>query len=82
MVTVFSMSTTTGPESPSSREQWSSTASLASTTRCSRDVGGSGIGLAIVKEVVEAHDGTAVVGDNPLGGARFTVTLPTASPGR
>lgn len=40
--------------------------------------GGSGIGLAIVRAAVEAHGGTAVVSDSPLGGARFTVQLPAA----
>ena len=42
----------------------------------SRDAGGSGIGLAIVKQVVELHGGTVEITDGPLGGARFTVTLP------
>ena len=38
--------------------------------------GTSGIGLAICKAVVEAHDGTITAGDSPTGGARFTVVLP------
>jgi signal transduction histidine kinase len=42
----------------------------------SRDAGGSGIGLAIVKQVTEVHGGTVVATDSPLGGARFSVTLP------
>ncbi len=46
----------------------------------SRDAGGSGIGLAIVKEVVEAHGGKVAVTESPLGGARFTVTLPLSHP--
>ena len=45
----------------------------------SRDKGGSGLGLSIVHELVSKHHGTTTVGDSPLGGARFTVTLPTAS---
>ncbi len=41
-----------------------------------RDAGGSGLGLAIVAGVVAAAGGTVSVGESPLGGARFTVTLP------
>lgn len=36
----------------------------------------SGIGLAICKAVVEAHDGSIDVGTAPVGGARFRVWLP------
>ncbi len=42
----------------------------------SRDAGGSGLGLALVKRVVESHDGTVSVTGSPLGGARFVVRLP------
>jgi signal transduction histidine kinase len=41
--------------------------------------GGSGLGLAIVTEIVAAHGGSATVGPAPLGGARFSVRLPTAA---
>ena len=37
---------------------------------------GTGLGLAIAYSVVRAHDGSIAVDDGPLGGARFTVTLP------
>ncbi len=37
---------------------------------------GTGLGLAIAYSVVKAHDGEITVGDSPLGGARFTLTLP------
>jgi signal transduction histidine kinase len=37
---------------------------------------GSGIGLAVVREIVEWHEGVAWVEDAPEGGARFVVHLP------
>ena len=41
-----------------------------------RDGGGSGIGLALVREVATLHRGTVAVSDGDLGGARFEVRLP------
>lgn len=41
----------------------------------SRDHGGSGLGLAIVREVARGHGITTVVGDSPLGGARFELRM-------
>ncbi len=38
--------------------------------------GGSGIGLAVVAELVTAHRGTVTAENLPGGGARLTVTLP------
>lgn len=37
---------------------------------------GSGIGLAVVAELVTAHHGTVTAGNRPTGGARFVVALP------
>lgn len=44
-----------------------------------RSDGGTGIGLAIVRSVAEAHDGAITVGDAPSGGARFELRLPPAA---
>jgi signal transduction histidine kinase len=44
----------------------------------SRDAGGSGLGLAIVAEIAHALGGSVLVGDSPLGGARFELRLPAA----
>jgi signal transduction histidine kinase len=42
--------------------------------------GGTGLGLYIVKGIVEAHGGTITVGRAPEGGAEFRFTLPVAAP--
>ncbi len=39
--------------------------------------GGTGLGMAIVGAIAEAHQGTARVGDRPDGGADVWLTLPT-----
>ena len=41
---------------------------------------GVGLGLAVVRGLVEAHGGTIVAGNRPGGGALFTIALPAATP--
>jgi signal transduction histidine kinase len=45
-----------------------------------RSHGGSGIGLAIVSDLIELHRGSVRVEDSPLGGAAFVVELPLEAP--
>ena len=44
----------------------------------SRDAGGAGLGLAIVRELVTSMGGTVVAEQSPAGGARLRVRLPHA----
>jgi len=46
----------------------------------SRDDGGAGLGLALVREIAHHHGGTVSVEDGSLGGARFVVRLPPHLP--
>jgi len=45
-----------------------------------RHSGGSGIGLAIVRAIVLAHDGEVQAESEPGKGSRFLVRLPSADP--
>ncbi|QEQ96732.1 ATP-binding protein [Neptunomonas concharum] len=41
-----------------------------------RDTGGHGLGLSIVKEIMDIHQGRVTVSSAPIGGARFSLYLP------
>ncbi len=43
-------------------------------------VSGVGLGLSIVRAIVEAHHGTVRAENRPKGGARFTIRLPVGTP--
>ncbi|SDQ52065.1 PAS domain-containing sensor histidine kinase [Quadrisphaera sp. DSM 44207] len=42
--------------------------------------GGTGLGLYVVRGLVEAHDGRIAVSRSPAGGARFRIALPSGVP--
>lgn len=44
----------------------------------SRVEGGTGLGLAIARQIAQAHGGNLTADNHPLGGAIFTLTLPSA----
>lgn len=45
-----------------------------------RDSGGAGLGLTIVRQIVESRHGTVTIEDRPGGGLRLRVGLPEAGP--
>ncbi len=50
------------------------------TRRIRSDHAGVGLGLAIVRSITQAHDGTLTLSPRPAGGLRATVQLPAAAP--
>lgn len=46
-----------------------------------RDAGGSGLGLALVRAIAEVHNAMVSVTDSTLGGARFVLTFPAMATG-
>ena len=67
--------TTTARASPRRTCPTSSTASTAPPA--ARGLPGSGLGLAIVAQVVKAEGGTILAENDPAGGARMSMRLPT-----
>jgi two-component system sensor histidine kinase KdpD len=67
-----------GPGLPKGREE----AVFQKFTRGERESAtpGVGLGLAICRAIVEAHQGTIVGANRPGGGAVFTFTLPLGDP--
>jgi signal transduction histidine kinase len=53
---------------------------FARGSRGSRRSGGTGVGLAIVRAIAEAHHGQVSVHSHPGAGATFTIDLPTDQP--
>ena len=47
----------------------------ADPSRC-RSSGGAGLGLAICRNIVEAHNGTIAASPSPLGGVTITISMP------
>jgi signal transduction histidine kinase len=48
--------------------------------KATRHITGSGLGLSLVKEVVEAHQGYIDVRSNPDQGMTFTISFPIVEP--
>jgi signal transduction histidine kinase len=42
----------------------------------SKRAGGTGLGLALARRIIEEHEGTIVAGNRPDGGAQFEILLP------
>lgn len=49
---------------------------LSRGVRVDESIPGHGIGLAMVRDIIAAYEGTLKIDSSPLGGARFTIRLP------
>ena len=69
-----------GPGIPIDRRQYLLEPFTRLETSRARETGGAGLGLAVVRSLVEAHDGSLEINDAPGGGARLIVRLPVFVP--
>lgn len=70
-----------GPGIPADRRQAMLEPFNRLETSRNRATGGAGLGLAVVRSLVEAHDGTIGLMEAPGGGTRVRIALPVFRPG-
>lgn len=70
-----------GPGVPPSKQDSLFTKFRQAGTESTADIKGTGLGLALVKSVAEAHGGTAGYAPQNGGGSRFFITLPASTEG-
>ena len=70
-----------GPGIPADRRQAMLEPFNRLETSRNRATGGAGLGLAVVRSLVEAHDGTIALMTAPGGGTRVHIELPVFRPG-
>lgn len=70
-----------GPGIPAAEQPWIWESYYRGSGAAVRTVGGSGIGLSIVQQIVSRHGGTITVSNRAEGGARFDLRLPLAGNG-
>jgi signal transduction histidine kinase len=69
-----------GPGIPADRRQAMLEPFNRLETSRNRATGGAGLGLAVARSLVEAHDGTIEIAESPCGGTRVNVELPVFRP--